>query len=195
MPAPIAVGIFSYKRNGITVSQAGLVGGQGKNFRMYAEFSGTLATIGTIQPGVAIANTTGQQATVTLDLGRLDGSSTGLTKTITLPANGQTAQFINEAFPTLSSPFNGILRVTSASTITMVGLRGRYNERGDFLITTVPPVDEASTSSTAEMDFPHIPDGGGYSTQYVLFGAAGQPLAGTLESSTSGGQPFVLQLQ
>ena len=98
-------------------------------------------------------------------------------------------QFLNEAFPSLST-FQGIVRISTNSPagISVIGLRGRYNERNDFLITTSPPVNE-NAPGIDELLFPHIVDGGGYSTQFVLFGAAGQPTAATIRflSQTGGG--------
>jgi hypothetical protein len=77
----------------------------------------------------------------------------------------------------------------------VVGLRGRLNERGDFLVTTTPPNNEASSVSNAEMLFPHLVDGGGYKTQLVLFsGSTGQKSAGTLVFVSQAGQPLGLVL-
>jgi len=71
----------------------------------------------------------------------------------------------------------------------VVGLRGRSNERNDFLITTTPPVNEATPPSTARLVFPHIADGGGYTTKFILFsGRPGQSSSGTMQLfSQSGG--------
>jgi len=88
----------------------------------------------------------------------------------------------------LPLPFQGVLRITGAN-VAVTGLRGRYNERRDFIVTTTPPVDEASQLSTEELLFPQIADGGGYTTQFILFsGRTGQSPNGLLRFfSTSGG--------
>lgn len=69
----------------------------GNTFRLYAEASGDFNTnaIGSIQTGLAITNTSTNIATVTLELFRLDGSYTGQTGTLSIPANGQVATFLN----------------------------------------------------------------------------------------------------
>jgi len=55
--APVAQAIFSLKSNGVTVNEAGVSAlPTGTVFRMYAEASGALSRIGSIQTGVAIAN-------------------------------------------------------------------------------------------------------------------------------------------
>ena len=58
--------------------------------------------------------------------------------------------------------------ITSAASISVVGLRGRYNERSDFLITTTPPVSEAAAPSSSPLFFPHIAASGGFTAQFIL---------------------------
>jgi len=55
----------------------------------------------------------------------------------------------------------------------MTGIRGRYNERNDFLTTTTPPSNEGLVSPETELVFPQIVSGGGYSTQFIIFGQSG----------------------
>jgi hypothetical protein len=66
--------------------------------------------------------------------------------------------------------FQGVLRVTGSVDFSMIGLRARYNERGDFLIATLPPALTGSVQTGGI--FPHIVDGGGYSTQIIIVGEA-----------------------
>jgi hypothetical protein len=188
---PVAVAVFSYVNNNVHVTEAGLVGNQGSSFRTYVQASGTNGTIGSIQSGLAIANTGTQPVTINLQLFGLDGS-TGLSSSFTIPASGQTSRFLNQLFPTLPANFEGFLQTTATSPISIVGLRGRYNERKDFLITTIPPI--SSTASTMnQLMFPHIADSGGYTTQFILFGPTGQSGAGNLLPLSPGGQPLLLQ--
>jgi hypothetical protein len=78
----------------------------------------------------------------------------------------------------------------------VAGLRGRYNERGDFLITTVPLSSELSTTSSAEVVFPHLVDGDGYTTQFVLFSTTtDQGQTGNVLLRSIGGQRLDLTLQ
>ena len=161
-------------------------------FRLYAEASGS------IQTGLAAANTSSIPATVTLELNRLDGSSTGLTGTINVGPNGQAAMFLNQiqGFGSLQLPFRGVLRVSSAASISILGLRGRYNERNDFLITTTQPINETLPASTSPLLFPHFADSGGYTTQFILFsGIAGQSSSGMLQLFSESGQTINLPLQ
>jgi hypothetical protein len=79
--------------------------------------------------------------------------------------------FLDEApgLSSLASAFQGVLRITSATPITVAGLRFRTNERAEFLITATAAADE---SASAAPFFPYWIDGAGYSTQLVLFGPA-----------------------
>ena len=49
-----------------------------------------------------------------------------------------------------------------------IGLRGRYNERADFLISTMPALPDNAPATTGELLFPHIVTGSGYTTEFVL---------------------------
>jgi hypothetical protein len=132
-------------------------------------------------------------------LTQLDGSPVaGLSPTsVSLAGSGQTSKFLAELFPALPKSFKGVLRIaTNSSAVSVVGLRAHYNERGDFLITTTPPTIESSPASSVEMIFPHLADGGGYTTQFVLFsGTAQQSSSGTLLLYDPNGQPLNLTLQ
>jgi hypothetical protein len=199
--APSGLAIFSFHKDGITVAEAGVPAiHAGTAFRLYAQVLGDFAggAIGSIQTGLAVANTSANDATVTVTLSRLDGTSTGLAGTLSVPANGQTAVFLNQikGLNSLQVPFEGILRLSSNAAISVVGLRGRYNERKDFLITTTPPVNELAAPSTGPLFFPHIADGGGYTTQFILFsGQPGQSSSGTIQFFSQSGGALGLTLQ
>jgi hypothetical protein len=197
--APAGLALFSYRSGGITVTESSVLAAPaGTAFRLYAEASGNLGAAGSIQTGIAVANSTANAATLTFELYNLDGSSTGLLGTMPVPADGQAAIFLNQipGFASLPASFQGVLRLSSAAPISVVGLRGRYNERGDFLIATTPAVHETAAPSTAQLFFPHIADSGGYTTQFILFsGRAGQPSSGTLRFFSRSGGTWNLTLR
>jgi hypothetical protein len=148
---------------------------------------------GQLQTGLAIANSSStDEATVTLELTDLAGNSTGMTSTLTIPPLGHTAAFMKQlpGFEAIPYPFHGVVRVstTSPSGIAIIGLRGEYNERNDFLITTSMPVDEATPLSSADALFPHFAEGGGYTTEFILFsGSNSQASSGSLQFFTQAG--------
>jgi len=159
---------------------------------MYAEVSGAA-----IDTGVAISNPSASAITAKVELTDLAGKALSASGSITVPGNGQVALFLDQVpgLEKLQTPFQGVARIstTSASGISVVGLRGRSNERGDFLITTTPPVDEKIVPASAEQFFPHLADSGGYTTQFVLYsGSAPQAASGTLRFVSQSGQPLSL---
>jgi sugar lactone lactonase YvrE len=198
--APLPLVVFSYKPRGtVTVSQAGVPSTSGTAFRIYAESSGSNGQPGTIQSGIAIANDTSTPATVTLELTNLDGSSSGLPvpTSQSVPPFGHFSEFLLQAFPDLPNPFKGVLRVSSISAgISVVGLHSRYNERGDFLISSTPPAAEPTSPGAAELVLPHLPDGGGYTTQIILFSQSpGQSSSGSLILLQDSGQPLTTEFR
>ena len=81
---------------------------------------------------------------MTLNLSDLSGTLLGST-TLAIAANAQISKFLNEIFvgSALPQSLQGMLEIKASSPgIAAAGLRGRYNERSDFLITTTPMVDE-----------------------------------------------------
>jgi hypothetical protein len=192
---PVAEAIFSFKARGITVSEAAVPAVSGSALRMYVEGSGAPGTTGAIQSGVAISNLASSPATVTFDLTALDGTPMA-SGSVNLPGNGQTARFLNEILQSVPQPMKGILRIaTSGPNIAVVGLRGRYNERGDFLITTTSPAIESTSSSAAVSLFPHIVDGEGYTTQFILFdGGTTGSMSGDVRFIGQTGSPMGLNV-
>ncbi len=191
---PVAFAIFGLLNSeGVVVSEASVpAAATGNAFRMYAEASGVPFEVGAIQSGFAIRNIGFDNATVNLELTDLNGALID-TSSIVVPASGQVARFVDQIFP---APIQGILRVSSTEEIAVTGLRARTNERQEFLITTTTPTNEAAATTTTEFLFPHLVDGGGWSTQTILFsGIAGQTANGTMRFFGTDGLPFNTTLQ
>jgi hypothetical protein len=198
---PTALVVFSYKPLGVVVAEAGVPTLGGTAFRTYVESSGADGQPGNIQSGIAVANNGTAAASVTFEVTNLDGSTTGLPApvTVSVPASGHTARFLAQIFPAVPNPFKGVLRIsTTAAGISVVGLRARYNERASaeaFIITTTPVSLEGAAPSSAESLFPHLVNGGGYTTQFILFsGTAGQSSSGNLKFVKPDGTGFNLTL-
>jgi hypothetical protein len=196
--SPSGFTIFSLTQNGTLTTQASIAGeAPSSAFRLYVETSGTAGATGSIQSGLAMTNTSSAAATVTVELYTMTGVYTGFTETLTIPGTGHIAKFVHEIFPALPLPFSGILRIrANQSPITVVGLRTRYNERAEFLITTTPASNEASASLASDAIFPHIVVMGGYTTQFVLFsGSQSQPGLGILNFYSQVGQSMNVTYQ
>ena len=196
-PAPSGVSIFAFQKDGVTVSEAGVPAStSGAAFRLYVEASGTPGQPHSVRSGIALANTSGTPTTVSLELTDLDGTATGLPESLTIPASGHVARFIDEFFPGLPTPFSGILRIAStAPDIAAVGLRLAINQRHEVLATTTPPVDENVTPTPSGLFFPLFVDSAGWTTQFILFsGSPGQTASGVIRFTGQDGQPLELSV-
>ena len=193
VPAPTPLVIFGYKPGLYTLSEAGVPVITGTAFRMYVEASAAPV----ILSGFAVANTTNVAATVTFEVLTLQGVSVATSAPRPLPASGQIVGYLSDFFPNLPQPFQGVLRVTTTSAgVSVVALRQRYNERGDYLITTTPPTLETGTPTAAARSFPHFVNGDGYTTQFILFsGTTGQTAAGSVRFYRQDGTPLPVTLR
>ncbi len=190
--APAGSLVFSYRRSGIRVTEAGVsLVPAGTAFRVYVESSDST------QSGIAIANPSSSPATVRIELIDMNGASVAET-TFALAGDAQLASFLSElsGFQALSLPFQGLLRLTSTSPVAVAGLRSRNNERGDFLITTTPPVPEGAAPAGSELFFPHFADAGGYTTQFIIFSnSTGRSLSGSVRFFSQSGRSLDLKLR
>ena len=200
--APLGIAIFSETNaEGVTISEAGVPASSNiQQAVLYAQASDDASLI---QTGVAIASTSSTPTNVTLELTTLGGGAPVLTGNVTVPANGQIQMYLNQirGFESLKS-FQGLLTISAKeSAVGVVGLRSRYNERGDYLVTTIPVASAPSYSygnSTAPL-FPHFADGNGYTTEFILFDTStvttGQSSVGNLLFFTPAGQPLNLAVR
>ena len=172
--SPTAMVVFSMKQNGVTKTEAGVLSAKPTTaVRMYVEAAGKLGDPGSMQSGFAVSNPSPDQISVLFELTTASGQATDVSKSFDIPGRGQIAMFLSEiaGFESQTLPFEGVLRISTTSTagIVVTGLRCRYNERSEFLITTTAAADENAVVSTAETLFPQIVDSGGYKTQFVWF--------------------------
>jgi hypothetical protein len=187
--APSSLAIFSLQNEGVTVSAASVSALPVANaLRMYVESKGSFGKIGSVQTGLAISNPSESRIAVQLDVLELDGTYAGSSTHVEIAPGGHIAKFANEFFPQLRSPFKGIIKISAPSPIAVSGLRGRYNERGDLLVTTTPPHIDGSALQT-EISFPHFVAGGGYFTQLILL-STGVPHSGSLWIMSKDGEPM-----
>ena len=196
-PAPSGVSIFTFQKDGTTVSEAGVPASTaGTAFRLYVEASGTPGQPHSVRSGIALTNTSDALTMVSLELTDLDGTATGSTASLRIPASGHIARFIDEFFPAMTTPFSGILRIAStAPDIAAVGLRLAINPRNDILVTTTPPADENAALTASDLFFPHFVDSRGWTTQFILFsGSPGQTASGMIRFTGQDGQPLELSV-
>jgi hypothetical protein len=152
----------------------------GTSFRSYIESTGTFPNDLAATSAVSIANSSASAAVVNLALTNFDGTPTGLSASVTLQPKTRLGRFLSEipGFEKLPSPFYGVLNVTTTSPgITFTGFRARYNEQRHLLMLATPVKDVGNQNPVI---FPHLVDGGGYATQFVLINQAGAGASGVV---------------
>ncbi len=187
--APVVSTVFTFVSNGVAVTESGVAtAGTAQSFRVLAELDPMRA----MKTGIAIANAGSVTATVQYELFDLGGQSAGYSGSTTLPANGHIGIFLNQlsGLQNLPASFRGVLRISSSSPVSVVGLRSLYNERGDFLISTTPALADTATSS-GEVVFPHLVTGSGYTTEFILM-SSGAASSGTLSLKSQSGTELAL---
>jgi hypothetical protein len=177
--SPSSIAIFSYQTAKITVSEASTAAlPASRAVRLFVESAGVFGAIGSIETGVSISNPSSRRVSIQMNLMKLDGTPTGLTSSLSIPAGGQILKFGKDLFPSLPSPFKGVLLISAPSQLIVEALRDRYNERNELLMTTTPVYDDTSLPALQTV-FPHFVNGAGYRTELILLSTGG-PLTGSL---------------
>jgi NHL repeat len=165
---PSAMTIYSFSDNGITVTAAGVPAiPVGQSFGLYAEMGASVET------GIAIANPSGEAITIELSMAS-DSVLVRPVASVTIPAHGQKAAFLSEipGLDVLSLPYQRVVSAQSSGLFSMIGIRGRINERGNFLASATLPVNDDSPL-TSPLFIPHFADSDGFSTEFVVFTPSG----------------------
>ena len=190
--SPASYLIFSFRQRGILVSQATVPAARPvSSGRIFAEVAGPVNT------GLAFANPSDAPATISFFFPDKSGQDF-VGGSFSLAANSQIARFLNQepfsgsgGATTRITAIRGTLTFTSSVPVGVIALRGLTNERGEFLITTLPVAELGSTSTDAGF-FPHSADGGGWTTQVVLVNPADTPISGTVEFIGGASQPYAV---
>jgi IPT/TIG domain len=150
------------------------------------------AELSRVRIGLALTNPSSEPATVSFYMTNADGVDY-VRGTTTISPRGQLTRFLDEL------PFGADYRVatsftfSSSTPLAAVALRGCQNERGDFLMTTVPILD-LSTPSTAVGMLPQFADGGGWATQMTLVNPTDLRINGTVQLFDQAGLPLNVAL-
>jgi enterochelin esterase-like enzyme len=139
--------------------------------------------------GIAIANIYTSPASVTIQAFQKDGVTPAGTSqgSVQLAELGHDAKFTEQFISGLPDDFMGVLDISSTSAFAAITVRSLYNERDDFLLTTFPVAD-ATRTAPYPIVFPHIADGGGYVTEFILLGPKGAAEASLNLYDDSGAQ-------
>lgn len=189
--APLAYGIVSFATGGLLSTTVEAVE-PGSTFRMYVESSGKFPEDLAASPALALANSSDAPATVNLTLTGFDGTPSTLSGQVILPPMSRFGRFLIEVpgFENLASPYQGVLTATTSQAgVTFAGFRTRYNEQRQFLMMATGPLKDLG--NTNPVVFPHLVDGGGYASQFILInGTAGAGATGAVNYKDPSGNPL-----
>jgi photosystem II stability/assembly factor-like uncharacterized protein len=172
---PVGSGVFGYNPESILVSESGFPATVSTTHaQIYVDLSRKHNT------GLAVANVESNTAAITIKAFQKDGVTLAGTNSASfqLAGNGHTGQFVNQLIQDLPAGFTGVLDISSITPFAALTLRSLHNERDDFLMTTFPVAD-ANQAAHTPVVFPHIADGIGYATEFILlspYGAANASL-------------------
>lgn len=188
-PLPAALSIFSFRSQGVLVSEAGVPGMVGTT---RANLFVRRSASGDVRTAAALSNSSDTAAEVRLALVSETGITLG-TQTVPLPARSQTSFFIDEVFP-ITGDFVGNLFLESGTVLPfgVVALATLTNTRGEFLITALPVFVPSAPAPARHLA--HFADGGGYVTELVLQNNSGTQLAGIIEVRDTQGAPLALTI-
>jgi subtilisin len=166
---PIGSGIFGYNPESILVSESGIPAAVSTTHaRVYVDLSRNHNT------GLAIANVDSGPASIRVKAFRPDGvTEVGVSQgLLELPSGGHEAKFADRFMNGLPAGFRGVLDISAATPFAALTLRSLMNERDEFLMTTFPVAD-LNAPAPSPIVFPHVADGGGYLTEFILISAGG----------------------
>jgi hypothetical protein len=184
---PVSAGVFAFSRNGVLVSESGIPAAEPTTHaRIYIDQSEGHGT------GLALAALSGSGLNVAVKAYQMDGitAADSAAAPIALNQNGHSARFVSQLIPGLPPNFTGVMDISSRSPFVALTLRSLSNSRGDSLLTTFPVVD-LNRPPSFPIVFPHIADGGGYVTQFILLGASESSNA-TLQLWDDSGTPLAV---
>jgi hypothetical protein len=161
--SPVGSAVFSYNPVSVLLTESGVPSAlPTTHARIYVDLTQNHNT------GLAITNLGNNLSNFAIQAFQTDGTTlAGSSPGLNLPSYGHAGQFASQIISDLPSNFTGILDISSTSPFAALTLRSLTNERGDFLITTFPIAD-VTQPAPSPVIFPHIADGGGYNTQFIL---------------------------
>lgn len=172
------VAVISLKKDETFVSETSIPASAPiQQGRIYVNVNGPVNT------GMAIANDGIEPATISFYFTDSLGNDFG-SGSFTLEPKRNIAAFANQTPFNLAGPLEGSLTFKSSMPVAVTALRGFTNERGEFLMTTLPVVSlyEDHRSSIV---LPQFADGAGWSTQVILTNPTDSVLTGAVQFTGS----------
>jgi sugar lactone lactonase YvrE len=204
---PYGTAVFSVKQGGVTVSEAGVPASPPTtSARVFIDYRSGVnaiparsdAGVVDVNTGIAVVNSGTATANVTYTL--RNGSGTIITTGHgTIAAGKHFSCFINQLkdeAPDFNLPAdfaNGVLDITSAQPLSVLSLRGTFNQRKQFIITTTPTADLTQSVKSDPAYFAQFVDGGGYTTTLILMNTSSAVETGVFEIMDNNGSPLIVR--
>ena len=135
---------------------------------------------GSVNTGLALVNNENVPAVISFYFTDAQGIDFGH-GSFTLEAKHSISPFVNQEPFNLRTFMQGTLTFNSSLPVTVTGIRGLTNERGELLMTTQPVSSLDAPTTHASIVFPQFSDGGGWSTQLVLINPTHASVTGRLQ--------------
>jgi predicted esterase len=167
--APVGSGVFSFNPVNILTAESGVPSVLSTTHaRIFVDLTANHNT------GLAIANLNLEAVNIEIQAFQKDGITlaSGRQGVLPLAQSGHDAKFADQFISNLPADFTGILDIKAPTPFAAITIRSLYNEREDFLLTAFPVAD-STRLAPAPVVFPHIADGGGYATQFILLSPQG----------------------
>jgi hypothetical protein len=145
-----------------------------------------------LDTGIAIANPHDEAVQIVFELVSTAGASLPAAS-VTLPPKTQIARFFSEQPFNTPGPFTGAMTLSASLPIGITALRGRTNERGEFLMAALP-VSPLARSSEPSVVIPHFAAGGGWVTDIVLVNPTDTRISGRIQPLGKSGEPLRLTI-
>lgn len=208
-PIASGVAIFSFKQNGVVASEACVPASPPtRSARIFVEYRTGASVPGQaaggsvdVYTGLALVNPSSSDANVAYTLRNASGAVVAGGHG-SLAAGAHFAKFVDQLtavapdfrlpddFPTAVQ--FGSLDVTSDQPLSVLALRLTINQRNEALLTTTPMADMTLPLGSGRLYFPHLVDGGGYSTKLILLNTSAAPEQGTLSFYGEDGSPLFI---
>jgi sugar lactone lactonase YvrE len=208
--SPYGTAVFSFKQNGVTVSEAGVPASPPTtSARIFIEYSSAVPAVPArseagavgVNTGIAAVNNGSDTANVYYLLRDVLGGTLSNGHG-TVAAGAHFAKFI-EQLKDVASDFGlpsdfasithfGSLEISSDQPLSVVALRMTTNQRNEVLFTTTPTADLTQSPTSRPMYFPQSADGGGYTTSLVLLNTSDGFETGTFQVLDDLGVPLVV---
>ncbi len=203
--APYGTAVFSYRQNGVVVSEVGVPSSPPTLAARFfvdsrakvipASGSGTVDVL----TGFAAVNPNSTAASLNLRL--RNGNGVTLAQgVVTLTQGEHIAKFLDQLAPEFVLPSGfitnglGSLEITSDKPVSILALRLTINQRGDLLLTSTPIADLSKPAPTGILSFPQIADGGGYRTTLILMNTSGSVETGVVRFYGNNGSALAVRM-